>query len=70
MYIKLEINELDPTHTKIRIFDGPDKDHLGYCGYLCMTPGGAERLLLAVRRDNKIGDFGVVDSLDRVRAAQ
>ena len=24
-------------HTKFRIFSGPDREHMAYCGYVCMT---------------------------------
>ena len=26
----------EPIHTKFRVFSGPDREHLAYCGYVCM----------------------------------
>ena len=59
MYIKLVINKFDPTHTRIRVFDGSDREHLGCCGELCMTLEGAEELLLALRVFCKVDEFSV-----------
>lgn len=36
--IKFRIQKMDPQHIEIRVFDGPDRDHLALCGVLITMP--------------------------------
>ena len=49
--IKIEIIRADPQHTVVRVFDGPDMDHLASCGQIVMSADGASRLVAALVRE-------------------
>lgn len=44
--VKFVVCRRGPQHTPIKVFDGPDAEHLSFCGELAMTHDGGDVMAL------------------------
>jgi len=49
--IKIRVLYRNDSHVNLRVFDGPDMEHLGCAGELMLTPDGALRLIKSLRTE-------------------